>query len=137
MSEQRNNGRDRRGTFSTLFDPKTFPTLIPVLLAVGSAFIALDRMVHRVSITQEQHAEKITDQHEQLHELQKAFTSILVLKTKLENALTDAAEQKRLQMELNDLVREMKQMVELDKSEIAEIKRRLRQVERDIDKLTK
>lgn len=43
---------ERRGMLRTLFDPKTFPTLIPVIVAIGSAFITLDRMIQQVNTRQ-------------------------------------------------------------------------------------
>lgn len=138
MSEdQKLEGKERRTIFQTLFDPKTFPTLIPVLLAIGSAFITIDRMVHRISITQEQHTIQITRQQDRIAEFHTLLANVSVLESQLKAAVDDADEQERLQEEIDDIVGEIKHATTNARRELDNIKGRLRDIERDVDRLKK
>jgi hypothetical protein len=53
------NGKDRRKSITTLVDPKTLPTVIPIILAIGGAFLFHDRSINTLQVTVTQHEQVI------------------------------------------------------------------------------
>lgn len=108
MAEIEPTGKERRTVVSTLFDPKTFPTLIPILLAVGSAFITVDRNIHGLVIEQANIVKDVEHNHQHILDHRKQLGELNPIKQTLEAHIANDVErhntviqtQKRIERDL-------------------------------------
>jgi hypothetical protein len=131
MSENAPEGKERRTIVSTLFDPKTFPTLIPILLAVGSAFITLDRTIQQLVIEQANIVKDVDHNHKHMLDNREGLGELKPIKQALQAHITADVErynnllqtQKRIERDLGKAV-----------SAIEFMREDIKEIEEDIEK---
>jgi septal ring factor EnvC (AmiA/AmiB activator) len=83
----KSNENERRRELHTLVDPKVLSTLIPVLIAVASAFMVHDRSINTMQVTINQHDKTITSIQSEIAENRalkdQTITSLITLKQQM------------------------------------------------------
>ena len=127
MTKNQNGEENRRG-FLTLVDPKTLPTIIPLILAVASAFMVHDRAINTMK-TQISNIE--TQEERQVKNIDNILAEISELKARVRELSVKLLGV--VQSSEKDLKGENVQLERLEK-ELVAVRQRLRDLEREVDR---
>lgn len=128
MSEN-SNGKERRIAIQTIVDPKTLPTLIPVLLAVGSAFMVHDRSINTLQVTVAQHQQLIGSNSGRADTIRDIQSRLSILENQIQNVQGDDS---NLYAEIRALEKEVSALannVRYNDRQIADLLQRMKAVE--------
>jgi len=121
--------KERRGIIQTLVDPKTLPTLIPILLAVGSAFMVHDRSINTLQVTVQQHERIIGTNTNRAETVRDIQSRLGILESAISNFAADHREFSEEIRELHKLTTSLQQSVMFDERQVGDILVRLRALE--------
>lgn len=129
---------DRRKT-ATLIDPKLLQVFIPLVLAAGSGFLVHDRSISTLEATVKQQGELLTTYVDSqtnhaltIRELQKDIEAI---KIKLSEVGDDQKRIEEINQDLHQLAASLEQRIRFSDEQIQDFKTRIRNLERQLDKL--
>lgn len=138
MDEQKPQ-KERRSILTSMVDPKTLPTLIPVMLAIGSAFVTLDRTIQRIDTEHEAVIADVAANTAEIDSIRDRVTICSPRVEALENDVEQIASDARDAKISTDGVRVaadvLKQSAMSNKDDIERLRSRVRDLERQVDKL--
>lgn len=85
----------RRSIIETLIDPKYLSLLIPILMAVASAFLVHDRSISKMMIIQENQSQHVSEMSKQLLEIRKSEHKIQLDVTTMSGLFSQFADMKK------------------------------------------
>lgn len=135
------NGNDNeKRRFSTFFDPKLLQVLIPVIIAVGSGFVAHDRSISSIQTHIQNHKE-LFERHERNNlgmdeKVEVLSIRVSALKLRIDTLETSNKVVEGLSSELQTIVEGIKQASSFRTDRIKDHEKRLRDLERQVDRLS-
>jgi len=131
-------GEEKRNFLSTIIDPKILPILIPVLIAVFSAFLVHDRTIHQVLIREEQSRKEIIQMRSDIDLIKGIDNKMILDVSKLvaelrSNSNNDRDAHNQVE-ETEELAKRLEQKMDYNSMLLADLKVRIRDIERIMDR---
>lgn len=131
MSEEQNQNEKRRVT--TFFKPELLQIFLPLVFAFGSGFLMHDRDISSLKTEVAKFSEDVRDHTTEIKSVSQVLGELVVLRervTRIEGAQS-------LSSEIGVLVQSLQQQTEFSKEQLKELQSRVRDLERQVDKLSK
>lgn len=124
---------DEKRKVTTFLKPELLQIFLPLIFAAGSGFLLHDRAISALETELAKYTEDVRDHDAEIKGVPQILGELLVLRDRISRLESS----QRMDEEVNVMVRSLQQQTEFTKEQLKDIQVRLRDLERQVDKLTK